>query len=136
MIVRQPGQNIGSEGLGSLSQPGRLYRGMTKAEYDATVGSGAGVQSRQNFSARNEGTSFAGDAPTAESYINFGRDDPRVTGKPTYLVEIDGRDIPMDRDGYFKAKAAIGPERITKILEMTGAPDGSIVARDITPGRR
>jgi hypothetical protein len=132
-VARNAGENVGSAEVSGITRPNSLYRGMTQSEYDATFGSGGGVGSRGDFSTLNEGTSFADDAGTAESYVNFGRDDPRKTGKPTYLVEIDGTNgAQRTPDGYYKAASTIGRDRVARVFEMTAAPDGSIVARDIS----
>ncbi len=138
MVVRDEGQRIAVEDFDRKfgTRPDHFYRGMTKAEYDATVGPGHGVQSRQDWSlpegGRPEGTSFAKDASDAESYVNYGQTDPRVTGEPTYLVEIRGKDgVNYDRrDGYYKAPDRIPHDRITRVYEMHGERD-SIVARKI-----
>lgn len=103
--------------------PGRLYRGMTKAEYDDTVGAGRGVESTNRYSLQSEGTSFADDPESAESYVNFGRDDPRTTGVPTFLVEIDpaGLDfIERNRQGYFYAHKPVPQSHVTRVWRMQG----------------
>ncbi len=131
VVMREVGHEAATDAVSALTQPGHFYRGMTDAEYQATLGSGKGVVSRADFSVSGEGTSFTDDAGTAESYVNFGRDDPRKTGKPTYLVEVAGNNgLKQDRDGYFKAQGEVGADRITRVIEMR-AEDGKIVGRDV-----
>lgn len=99
--------------------PGKVYRGMTKDEYDATVGAGNPIQSKGSYSFAAEGTCFADDPATAESYINFGRDDPRVTGQPNYLVEITRTDtMYTDTDWYPKDKNPVPIENVTSVWEF------------------
>ena len=104
-----------------MTRRGFLYRGMTQKEFQNTVEAEGIVWSSQDYSFSGEGTSFAEDANTAESYVNYCRDDPLKTGLPTYIVEIDpvGLDqISLDRrDGYYKASRAIPAESITRIFE-------------------
>lgn len=132
LVIRPQGWDAATDAVSGLTRPGHLYRGMTEAEFNATVGSGRGVSSRQDYSVRGEGTSFSDDAAAAESYVNFGRDDPRKTGRPTYLVEVSaGPDVAFDRrDGYYKAAGEIPADRITRVLRMEGR-DGAVVASDV-----
>ncbi len=119
-VVREHGQNIGAERLSELSRPGHFYRGMSEAEYKATISSGRGIVSNLSSSiASAEGTNFAEDVPTAESYANFGRDDPRLTGKPNYLVEVKGgNDIVKKPDSYYHSRAEVPRDRITRAWRM------------------
>lgn len=128
-VAREKGQNIGAENLSSITRDGHFYRGMTSDEYEATLGKGTGVKSANPYSLPGEGTSFAEDVPTAESYVNYGRDDPRITGKPTYLVEVAASpSITKKPDGYFHAQGEIMP---TRVWEMS--PDnGRITAKQLT----
>lgn len=129
LLIRGKNAEIGEETLQKLSKPNHFYRAMTHDEYEATIGAGKGIKSNQKFSVRNEGTSFAEDLPTAESYANFGRTDPRKTGKPTYLVEINGEDgLVRTKDGYLKAADEISKDRITNIIKMENK-DGSIIGK-------
>ena len=98
--------------LVALSRPGHAYRGMTDAEYRATVGAGRGVRSRGDWSLANEGTSFSDDIRIAEDYANFGRTDPRKTGEPTWLVEVESSPLRRDSDGYLKAAGELPPTRV------------------------
>ncbi len=133
VVMRPDGWNAGGEEVYQITRPGRLYRGMTEAEFKATVGAGKGILSNQDYSTTDEGTSLSGDAETAESYANYGRDDPRKTGKPTYLVEVGDREgATLDQDGYYKAASEIKPERISRIWEMRNE-NGAIVGTEIDP---
>lgn len=135
IVIRPEGWGASNDALREWTKPGHLYRGMTGAEYEATVGAGKGVISRQDFSVRGEGTSFAEDAETAESYVNSGRDDPRVTGKANYLVEIrKTEDIKRTRDGYYKSAKAVPMNQITRIWKMY-ARGGEVVAEEVGEGR-
>jgi hypothetical protein len=128
-VIRPKGWNAAVDNVDELSQPGHLYRGMTKEEYDATVGAGHGVKSRGDYSHSSEGTNFAGKFSEAESYANYGHTDPRKTGKPNYVVEVAGDGIPQARDGYYKAPG-VAPDRITRVWELLDQ-DGEIVARQV-----
>jgi hypothetical protein len=135
LIVRDKGSNIGSDALAGLTREGHYYRGMTDAEFNATLGSGQGVKSNNEYSLKGEGTSFAGDAPTAESYVNYGRDDPRKTGKPNYLVEVRaGENIESKPDGYYHAREGLSPEQVQRVWRMEDN-DGALVAvpHDLVP---
>lgn len=104
---------------------------MTETEYKATVGARKPVWSTGDFSHSSEGTNFSDDPLDAESYVNFGRTDPRKTGKPTYLVEVSMTDS-MSRwgDGYIKSPVPVPYGNVTRVWEMTGE-DGAVVARRI-----
>lgn len=112
MVLRPLGWKVTSDEafawLSSLRSPGVVFRGMTSDEYKATVALNGRVMSNRSFSHSSEGTSFSEDPGDAESYVNFGRDDPRSTGKPTYLVMV-ARSSSMykDRDGYIKSKEPV-----------------------------
>jgi hypothetical protein len=119
--VRNKGENIGSEALSGMSRPGFVYRGMTADEYDATLGAGRGVQSRGDYSHSSEGTNFAEDLASAESYVNYGRDDPRKTGRPTYIVEAPADGMNKGGDGYFKTQGETKPSRVWRVEDRDGA---------------
>jgi hypothetical protein len=131
IVMRRPGEEVGA-GLDALTQPGHVYRGMSGAEYNATVGAGKGVQSNLAWSIPSaEGTNFAEDAPTAESYANYGRTDPRVTGEPNYLVEVKGGpDLERKRDGYYSARASIPQDRVSRVWRMANE-GGAVVGRRV-----
>lgn len=130
IVVRRAGEKVSTDVTATWTRPGHVYRGMTADEFAATVGRGAGVASRGDFSVAEEGTSFADDAETAESYVNFGRTDPRATQRPTYLVEAQA-DLPRTRDGYRKATAPVPQTAITRVWEMRADAAGNIVAREM-----
>ncbi len=128
-VVRPSGWRASNDVPESWTRSGHFYRGMTDAEFAATLGQGRGVVSRQDSSVPGEGTSFSANAADAESYINFGRDDPRSTGRPTYLVEVSGDDgLRRDRDGYYKAANEIPRERITRAWRFSPDESGALVA--------
>jgi hypothetical protein len=130
-VARESGQKIGSEELGSVTEPGHFYRGMSEAEYQATIGRGAGIQSNLSSSIPSaEGTNFASDARDAESYANYGRDDPRTTGKSNYLVEVKGGpNIQEKRDGYFHSRSEVPSNQITRVWKMTAEKDAIVAHR-------
>lgn len=132
-VIRPVGWNATSESgmalLRSMRRPGHFYRGMTNEEYEATVGRGMPVMSTGAYSYRSEGTSFAEDPEDAESYVNFGRDDPRITGRPTWLVEVaQTPSMKRDRDGYTKSREPV--DTITRVWRMDGKK-GKIVASEV-----
>lgn len=130
-VVRAPGMNVGSPGfLNGIRRTGHAYRGMTEQEFRATVGSGRGVQSRGDYSLRGEGTNYASDPSTAESYVNYGRDDPRRAGRATYLVEVRADGLGRSQDGYLKASGSLPVTRAWKMEAHRGA----ITARPIRKG--
>jgi hypothetical protein len=130
VVFREAGSDIGAEGMEGLNRSGRAYRGMEAAEYDATVGSGGGAISRQDYSVADEGTSYADDIRDAESYVNFGRSDPRITGRPSYIVEVDATGLTRSPDGYLKASGEVPPERIERVWKITDE-DGALVGREV-----
>jgi hypothetical protein len=131
ITFRKKDWRVGSEEIEKLTQPDHFYRGMTEAEFNNTVGANKGIKSNQSFSTIDEGTSWADNAQDAEDYVNFGRDDPRTTGKPNYLIEIKGSEgLLRTRDGYYKAKDEIPRNRITHIWKMS-AKDNAIVGVNI-----
>ena len=135
VIVRPVGWNAANDEPWEWTRRGHLYRGMSAAEYDATVGAGAGVRSDSRYCFNGEGTCFAEDAPSAESYINCGHTDPRKTGLPTYVVEIDadGSGAQQDRrDGYWKAPS-VPQDRARRVWRMS-AEDGAVVAHLVRNG--
>ncbi len=113
MVIRPEGWNASSDEARSTfnimaKDTSRAWRGMTSAEYDATIGRGLGVKSRGDHSFAVEGTQFADNPADAESYVNFGRDDPRKSGKPTYLVEVSRENLTKKSDGYWETKPGEG----------------------------
>lgn len=129
-IVVRAGDWETPEGADLIRRPGHVYRGMTGDEYYATIGSGSGVRSRRDFSLPSEGTSFSEDPKIAEDYANFGRTDPRKTGRPNYLVEVvnDPKLLSVDpRDGYVKADAEVPRTHVTRVWRMEASKDGKHV---------
>lgn len=128
VVIRPVGWQAANDVPASWTRPGHLYRGMSAAEYAATVGAGKGVQSDERYCATGEGTCFSDDAASAESYANFGRSDPRKTGLDTYLVEIDAENAGIDRDadGYWKSHR-VPQERIRRVWRMNDE-HGAVVA--------
>jgi hypothetical protein len=114
--------------------PNSAWRGMTAPEYDATIGAGKGVKSRGDYSASIEGTQFSEHPGDAESYVNSGRDDPRKTGKPTYMVEVNRSLLKPKKDGYWETepKGAIPQESVLSVHKFS-AQDGAIVAARVYP---
>lgn len=104
---------------------------MTSDEYRNTVGRQRDIMSTGRYSSSSEGTCFTDDAASAESYANFGADDPRITGKPTYLVEVaKTRSMYRDRDGYDKDRSPVPYGNVIRVWEMY-ADDGAIFAREL-----
>ena len=131
-IAREKGHNIGSEALSSIRKAGHVYRGMTHDEYHATLGAGKGIKSTGKYSNASEGTNFAEDPESAESYVNYGRDDPRKTGKPNYLVEARAEGMSRKPDGYYHTTTEVSPTRTWAMHPE----DGAIVARPHIPTQK
>ena len=134
-IVRRVGEEAQSEHIfEELIQtfPGYVYRGMTFTEYNATIGSGKPILSNLSFSHGSEGTSFSEDPGTAESYVNFGRDDPRKTDIPTYLVEVEVTEsMYLDIDGYMKDKNSVPLSNVKSVWEFSPDEEGNLWMRRI-----
>ena len=133
MVLRPAGwqatSDAGSSFLQSLRRPGVVFRGMTEAEYRATVGSGRPIWSTGEFSHSSEGTNFSRDAEGAESYVDFGRDDPRKTGRPNYLIEVArAPEMEDTRDGYVRSPVPVSTVRRVWVLEPA---DGAVILRQI-----
>ena len=123
--------NEGYKWLESLKRAGHVYRGMTSDEYGATVEAENPIMSTGAYSHSSEGTNFADDPLSAESYVNFGRDDPRKTGKPTYLIEVKVTPtMKVEPDGYIKSKVQVPLEAITRTWKMY-PEDGAVKVRQI-----
>lgn len=135
LIVRPEGwESQSDEAYDKLLQeyPGYVYRGMTSGEYNNTVGSGNPIQSSGDYSFDFEGTSFSEDPGTAEGYVNFGRDDPRKTGIPNYLVEVIKTDsMYKDSDGYIKDKKPVPISSVVSVWEFTPDEIGNLWMRKI-----
>jgi len=111
-----------------------VYRGITDEEAASIAGTGR-ILSTMEFSHGSEGTSFAQDYYTAESTVNYGRTDPKKTGKPTYVLEIKrGAEMNVDpRDYFVKAKKPIPASRIKRAWKYN--PDGTIEAVELSQGK-
>lgn len=124
--------NEGYEFLESLKRPGHVYRGMTNTEYQATVGGNKPIMSTGAHSHSSEGTNFTEDPAGAESYVNFGRDDPRKTGTSNWLVEVKiTSTIKLERDGYWKSKEPVTLDNVTRVWEMYPSEDGAVKIRQV-----
>lgn len=111
-------RNRGNEPL-----PTKLYRGITQEEFDYIKQKGH-ILSNQKWCLPGEGTCFGEDKATAESYVNYGQTDPKITKKPTYVIEIDySPDIKQWKDGYWKTNNPIPANKITKVWRYN--PDES-----------
>lgn len=129
-IIRPVGWQAQNDIPASFTRPGHLYRGMTEQEYLAHKKAGY-IQSTGRYSFAEEGTNFSDRADDAEGYVNFGREDPRKTGRPNYLIEVrnDPSVFTLWRDGYYKTPQRIPLGCITRVWIMF-AKDGAIVAQD------
>ena len=121
--VRPAGWDASATDFAAMGRPGHLYRGMTQAEYDATIGAGKPLRSTGQWSAAGEGTNFAEDLDSAESYANYGQTDPRKTGAPTYVVEITREGETVAEDGYVKLQGDVPLSRVTRVLHMRADGD-------------
>jgi hypothetical protein len=135
IVLRPSGWNALSdeafEVVNSWRRAKHVYRGMTSKEYDATVGKRQPIQSTGEHSFQGEGTNFSDDPGDAESYVNFGKDDPRKTGKPTYVVEVELLpSMKRWRDGYIKTSDPVSYEFVTRVWKMADR-DGAIVAEKV-----
>ncbi len=131
LTIREQNVEAPNDAIDSLKRRDHFYRGMTTDEYRATFGAGKGIMSRADWSILGEGTSFSDSPVDAESYVNFGSTDPRKTGKPTYLVEVQGQQgLIRSPEGYYKAQEEISRDRVTRIFRMNDKK-GSIVAYQV-----
>jgi len=130
-VIRPVGWNAANDVPASWTRPGYLYRGITEDEFRFIETHGV-IRSTEQWSAPGEGTNFAEDADEAESYVNFGRTDPRKTGKPTYVIEVK-KDARFKRwpDGYWKARE-VPASAITRVWAMIDE-EGAVVAYEIAP---
>ena len=112
--------------LRGLSRPDCMYRGMSGAEYEATVAAGKPLVSDKRWCLPTEGTCYSATVDDAASYANFGRTDPRKTGTPNYIVEVarPAQDA-TDRDGYLKTDA-MTPADVRRVWRVTGTPEGGL----------
>lgn len=109
-----------------------IFRGMTSDEYDATVGRQRAIWSTGRYSLPGEGTCFSFLAEDALGYVAFGCDDPRKTGRPVYVVEVNRpATARVDRDGYVKTNAPVPFSSVRRVLVFTAGPQDTIVAREL-----
>lgn len=114
--------------LARLRRPGHVYRGMSEAEYLSTVARGRPVQSDARYCLPGEGTCFAENPADAESYANFGSDDPRMTGRSNYLVEAEiGPGMTRHPDGYIKTPDPVPVSFVKRVWRMEASEDKSVV---------
>lgn len=131
VIIRPEGWNAANDEPDDWKRGGHLYRGMTAVEYEAHKRAGS-IKSTGAYSHASEGTNFTDDAREAESYVNFGRDDPRKSGKPTYVIEVKNDPDLLKRwpDGYYKAQAPLPWKIVTRVWKCY-AENGAVVAEQI-----
>ena len=136
MVFRPEGwEALGREAykeMDSWVNPSKIvWRGMDEQEYMATIGAGRPLKSRGDWSHSSEGTNFAREPHDAESYMNFGRTDPRKTGRPNYLVGV--RRLPSMKqwsDGYIKTPEPVELRDVLVIWKVV--PEGdALVGRKI-----
>lgn len=132
VVFRPAGWKACSDELISLGRSGHLYRGMTEPEWRFIQSKGF-IQSNMAYSHASEGTNFADDIADAESYVDFGRDDPRRTHRPNYLVEIrKSPSITRAGDGYWKTMEPVPKSEITRAWKIV-AEDDALVGYPINP---
>lgn len=125
---KKTGSKITSSSLKSLYEPEptpkNFYRGISQEEYDYIRNKGH-ILSDERWCVPGEGTCFGADKDTAASFVNFGRTDPRKTGKPTYVIEVTGGpEFAQDkRDGYWKTPQPIPASRISRIWKYLPKDD-------------
>ena len=125
VVIRPEGWRASNDEPDKWTRSGHLYRGMTESEYHYVLSHGH-IKSNESYSLKGEGTNFADGASEAESYVNYGRDDPRVTGKPTYIIEVKRTDL-FKRwpDGYWKAPE-VPRSLITRVWTCVGEGDAVV----------
>jgi len=132
VVIRPDGWRAQNDVPSRWTRAGHLYRGITEVEYQAHKRNGY-IQSTGAYSHSSEGTNFSELAEDAEGYVNYGRDDPRTTGRPNYVIEI--RKTPLlvrwAADGYYKTLERIPWSLVTRVWKMS-ASDGAIVAERIS----
>lgn len=114
----------------SMTKEGRVYRAMSEEEYTATVAHGTGVHSAAPEVGRHQ-TSFSDTAPEAMSWA----DDPRRTGKPAYIVEVEGhKGMRQHPDGTWTTKPLhrIGEDRITRVFRVENV-NGELIGHEVDP---
>lgn len=129
VLIRRPGWEVAEEGDLFGAQTGKMYRGMSQEEFEGVTKSGF-IKSDGRWSTPEEGTVFSDNPMDAESYTNFGSTDPRKTGKPNYLVEVNSGAAVRSQDGYLKVRGET-PLEGGRVWRMDSTEDGSIVASTV-----
>jgi len=107
------------------ASPGKVYRGVTQAEYTSILNSGS-VHSTCAYSGPGQGTCFAPDAASALSYAQTGRDNPARTKKPIYVLELEQTPemTVFPRRGEIEAKDPVPNDHVLRVWRFN--PDGSV----------
>jgi len=114
------------EGLEKHGRHGYLYRGISQAEFNY-IRANKHIKSNMASSFKQEGTCFGDDWATAENYTNYGRTDPRLTGKPNYIIEVKQSAVfKRDGDGYWKTLEAVPIDEITRVWKMEAEGDAVV----------
>jgi len=119
---------LSSINFSDIRKPNHVYRGMSKEEFDTTIGQGKGLWSDKRCSFTGEGTCFAVEPRSAISYALSGYSNPKETGIPVYIVEVLATEELMfkDTDSYVKTKDLdlwVPQENVTRIFEMDAKND-------------
>ena len=86
----------------NLSRSGHFYRGISSEEWNFIQSKGY-VQSDRRYCVPGEGTCFSRSIDEAESYINSSGNDPRISNKSNYVIEVKSEALKHDkRDDYYK----------------------------------
>ena len=128
--MQEPLENVmlSDVNFDDIRKPNHVYRGMSKEEFDLTVGAGNGVYSDKRCSFKGEGTCFGTHPKTALSYALGNSSNPNNTGVPVYIVEVSSTEELMfkDHDEYIKTKDVdlwVPQEYVTRIFEVDSAGD-------------
>lgn len=131
IVVRPEGWDAAVETVDGWKRAGHVYRGMEDEEYKATVAKGKAIKSIGRYSHPSEGTNFDDDPGGAESYVNFGRSDPRKTGKPNWMVEVKRvESMKRGSDGYWKSSDPVPVSDVTRIWRFS-ARSGAVVSDEV-----
>jgi hypothetical protein len=133
-VIDSPERGVNYDALDALTRRGHFYRGMSEAELVQAFSRGY-FESDQRYCVPGEGTCFSLDAADAASYTNFGRTDPRKTGTPNFIVEVEAApSIKIDRDGYPKVKRL--PVSYATRVWAVFARGQSLVLEEVDPVER
>lgn len=129
-MIRAVGHEAANNVVDAWTRVGYVYRGITEDEFLAHCHVGQ-IVSTGRYSLPGEGTTFSDDAAIAESAVNFGRDDPRRTGRPTFLLEVPvSEHFQRAPDGYYKTHDRLPLEAVSRVWRMEDR-GGEIVATEI-----